>query len=138
MSSVTGVCFCGDVRYAIEGEPKALGICHCESCRRIAGAESVAWAVIPQDAFSVTAGEPTTFRSSANVTRMHCARCGTCLTYRVDDRAFIDVTLGSLDDPETWIPKNETFREEAVSWNALSPDTSHFAAGSAGPQLSTD
>ena len=138
MSAVTGRCFCGDVRYAVTGEPASVGICHCESCRRIAGAESVAWAVIPLSAFSITAGTPRSFNSSPGVTRMHCSRCGTSLTYRVGERDFIDVTLGSLDEPETWIPEKEVFCAEAVSWNALDPTNDHFAARSSGPRFSPD
>lgn len=135
MSTVTGGCFCGAVRYAITGEPKSVGICHCESCRRIAGAESVAWAVIPLAVFAITAGEPCAFNSSPGVTRMHCERCATSLTYRVEGRELIDVTLGSLDDAETWIPGQEVFCAEAVSWNALGPSNEHFAEGSSGPKF---
>ena len=29
----TGECFCGAVRIEVEGEPEAMGYCHCRSCR---------------------------------------------------------------------------------------------------------
>ena len=116
---VTGGCFCGQIRYSITAEPRSVGICHCVSCRRIAGAESVAWAVVSADGYSLTSGTPREFNSSTDVTRTHCANCGTSLTYQIAGRDFVDVTLGSLDDPEALTPTREVWCAEAVSWNAL-------------------
>ncbi len=34
----TGGCMCGALRYRVSGAPVLVGICHCETCRRNAGA----------------------------------------------------------------------------------------------------
>lgn len=119
-----GGCFCGAIRYAVKAEPKGCGICHCRSCQRAAGAESVGWAVNDVSNFEFTAGEPARFESSPGVERTFCPRCGTGLTYQRQSTS-IDVTLASLDDPEALTPRNEVWCEERISWNALNPDLNH-------------
>ena len=122
---VEGGCQCGFVRYRIVEEPLATGICHCRSCQRSAGAESVAWAVNQDAAFELTAGEPSAFASSPGVERTFCPQCGTSLTYRNGPES-IDVTLASLDDPEALPPTREVWCEDRVSWNALSAELEHY------------
>ena len=71
------------------------------TCRRASGAPFMTWAGFDSDKFTFTQGRPASYRSSANVVRTFCSRCGTALSYqRLDLPASIDVTLGSMDDPE--------------------------------------
>ena len=127
---IVGGCFCGQVRYQITQMPTATGICHCESCRRIAGAESVAWAVNDADAFVFTIGQPRVFRSTNGVERTFCDNCGSTLTYRRDARDLVDVTLATLDDPEVLPPTKETWCRDRVSWNPLNNALAHHERGS--------
>lgn len=127
---ISGGCYCRQVRYRITRSPISTGICHCRSCRRIAGAESVGWAVNEADAFSVTSGQPRVFRSSDDVERTFCENCGTTLTYRRDTRSFVDVTLASLDDPELLPPAKETWCQDRISWNQLNDTLAHHEQGS--------
>lgn len=129
---VLGGCQCGAVRYAIEAEPGFVGVCHCDSCRRSAGAESVAWATIEAGSFRFTRGAPRIHASSPGVERGFCATCGTTLTYR-NEPGSIDVTLASLDDPETFPPRSEVWLEERLSWNPANPALEpHERGGGAG------
>src|SRR5215217_8602722 len=77
-----GGCFCGRVRYRVTGEPVGSAVCHCVSCRRTSGAQSVAWLTFPHRKFSFVQGEPADYRSSDEVSRTFCQSCGTSLTYR--------------------------------------------------------
>jgi hypothetical protein len=79
-----GGCFCGRVRYRVTGEPVGSAVCHCVSCRRTSGAQSVAWLTFPHRKFSFVHGEPADYRSSDEVSRTFCQSCGTSLTYRHD------------------------------------------------------
>src|SRR5438128_2248957 len=99
-ATVRGGCLCGAVRYRAEGPPRALSLCHCESCRRAAGGGPVAWTVLNAAGFSWQ-GEPARFASSPGVERTFCARCGTALGYASEDRPdAIDITTVTLDHPE--------------------------------------
>ena len=104
-----GGCYCGFVRYRVEGTPVHETLCHCSSCRRASGAPMVAWFSVPIEGYRVVSGEPVSFRSSRRATRSFCPRCGTPLTYQAD--AFpdeIDVTTCSLDVPERVPPRDHT------------------------------
>lgn len=116
-TKLTGGCLCGAVRYETAPQVFNKTICHCPSCRRAAGAPCVAWFSVAVDDYRVTAGAPTTYQSSAQVSRTFCAACGTALTYRRDDIAGeIDVTTCSLDDPASVAPDDHTFAAYRLAW----------------------
>jgi hypothetical protein len=113
-----GRCLCGAVRYEC-GEPVSSGaLCHCESCRRAAGAHVVAWATVKRADYRIVQGSPREYASSAQVLRTFCERCGTQLTYRHDDSPqTLDITVSSLDDPDSIAPADHIWMEDAVSWD---------------------
>src|SRR5262245_34940814 len=114
---IQGGCFCGAVRYRAVGEPRVACLCHCADCRKACGAQSVAWVTFPVERFAFTQGEPIRFRSSPPVVRTFCGHCGTQLTYQTAERAQeIDITTGSLDDPERFPPQKEVFIEQKLTW----------------------
>jgi hypothetical protein len=61
----------------------------------------VTWFSVRSSDFRITKGEPTLFNSTENGVRSFCARCGTQLIFQhADFPDEIDVTTGSLDNPE--------------------------------------
>ena len=127
---VQGGCKCGAIRYALTEAPTEIVVCHCPDCRRVSGAHALAWVILPSAGFHLATGTPTAYRSSSHVTRTFCGTCGTTLTYQHDDaRDSIDVTIGSLDDPEVFRPTEELAEEHKLSWASadLAP---HPATGS--------
>jgi hypothetical protein len=113
---LTGGCLCGAVRYEARGAPFHPTVCHCSICRRSAGAPMVAWFTVKPADFAFTSGQPSTYRSSAKGQRTHCATCGTQLTFKLDALDEIDVTAGSLDDPEAVPPHDHTYTSTQLSW----------------------
>jgi hypothetical protein len=124
---IEGGCFCGFVRYRIDGEPFHETSCHCSICRRTTGAPFVAWFTIPVAGFTVTSGSPARFASSEHGTRSFCPRCGTQLTFE-SSRApgEVDVTTCSLDDPERIPPRDHTRTSAQLSWIALGDGLPRF------------
>jgi hypothetical protein len=122
-----GGCFCGFLRYQIQGTPYYETNCHCSICRRTTGAPFVAWFTVPTDALRFTAGEPVRFASSHHGTRSFCPRCGTQLTFQ-SSRADgdVDVTTCSLDDPERVPPRDHTRTSSQLSWVSLSDGLPRF------------
>jgi hypothetical protein len=119
--AIEGGCLCGAIRYRAWGNAYGITHCHCQTCRRASGAPFVTWAGFDADKFGFTKGEPVTYASSSQVVRTFCGRCGTGLTYRRADLPnSIDVTLGSMDAPETLQPEDHTWTESRLSWIALS------------------
>jgi len=115
-----GGCLCGAIRYRVTSAPTALVVCHCRTCRRAAGAPSLAWAIFRMTDFAFTRGELATFASSPGVERGFCARCGTTLTYADADRPDVaDVTTATLDNPDAFAPTKEIWLDEKIAWEAV-------------------
>jgi hypothetical protein len=83
-------------------------------CQKAAGNYFLPLANDPRDKFSVTRGEPGWFQSSEIVRRGFCPACGTPLFYDASGADHINVTLGSLDDPDDVRPIAQTGVESRV------------------------
>jgi hypothetical protein len=128
-----GGCLCGAVRYSVSGAVSKPCFCHCASCRRATGAPMVPWGTFARDALRITRGRLTEFRSSAQVSRGFCPRCGTSLTYRHAARpAEIDVTLATLDDPALLAPLMHVWTQDRLPWVTIGDHLPQFPAGTAG------
>ena len=73
-----GTCFCGAVRLEVDGEPEAMGYCHCSSCRSWSGGPVNAFSLWNPDKVRVTAGAEhvATFTKTPLSERKYCAKCG--------------------------------------------------------------
>lgn len=113
-----GGCHCGAVRFAVTGAPARVGLCHCTDCRRSSGAPMVAWAVMGEDQFRVTAGEAKPYASSEHGRRHFCPACGTGLYYTnaVVFPGMVDVQLATLDDPDAFAPMEQIQTAERIGW----------------------
>ena len=114
--ALAGGCLCGAIRYEARGAPYHRTVCHCSICRRSTGAPMVAWFSVKLRDFAFTTGQPSTYRSSAKAQRSCCPACGTQLTFKLDVEEEIDVTVGSLDDPEALPPQDHTYVASQLSW----------------------
>ena len=114
-----GGCLCGAVRYRAAGTPVRVTNCHCEMCRKAAGAPFVTWAEFPAEAVSFTAGAPAWHGSSEAAERGFCAACGTALTFATIDGTTIDLTVATLDDPDALPPDDNIWTESKVPWVTL-------------------
>ena len=113
-----GGCHCGAIRYEVAGEPARHSICHCSDCRRHAGAPLVAWAIFPQDRFTLLKGEPAVYASSTHGRRHFCAGCGTGLFYTNAEifAGLVDIQSATLDDPDRFPPTEHVQVAERIEW----------------------
>ncbi len=97
-----GGCYCGAVRYEVEGQPVMKAQCHCRECQYISGGGPNFFMVIPDAGFAYTQGAPKAFARSdleAPVTREFCETCGTHITTLLKGRGLTVLKVGTLDDP---------------------------------------
>lgn len=117
-----GGCLCGAIRYRVSGEPVATTLCHCRSCRRASGGTNVAWAVFECSGFEWLCGYPAAYSSSSGIEWLHCRYCGSLVAYRRSSRpSHMDITTGTLDDPNRFPPAVEIWLEHKIDWETLDP-----------------
>ena len=131
----SGRCLCGAIRYRCGPLLYPPTLCHCESCRRAAGAHSVGWLTVTQAQLAYEGAAPQEYQSSPGVWRAFCARCGTPLTYRNAQRpGEIDVTIGSVDAPGQVVPVDHIWMQDAPAWDRPNDGLPQHAAGRGRPQ----
>jgi hypothetical protein len=98
----TGGCQCGAVRFRIRGALGRTSICHCRMCQKQFGSFFGAFVGVPADGVEWVHEEPSYFRSSVNIERGFCQRCGTPMTFRQPDG--LEITIGAFDDRSDLAP----------------------------------
>ncbi|HEY3785652.1 MAG TPA: GFA family protein [Steroidobacteraceae bacterium] len=127
---LSGRCLCGALRYTCAPPVSQAAFCHCESCRRAAGAHVVAWMTVPRSSFQLTSGTASQFASSPPVVRQFCGRCGSPVTYwNESSPETIDVTLATLDSPGAITPADHIWMGDAVAWDRVTDGRPQYRAG---------
>ena len=118
LTSASGGCQCGAVRYRAQLNAESAHICHCRMCQKAVGGPFAALVSGPLEGIVWTRGQPAVFHSSDPVERGFCAACGTPLTYRYLAGRNLNVTIGSLDDPSRFPPQHQFGCEGRIGWFA--------------------
>lgn len=125
--TMEGGCFCGAIRYRVDGPPRRVTNCHCVHCRRTSGAPFVTWAEFDSARFEMVRGMPRQCESRPRVTRRFCGACGTPLTYRhAEESDTIDVTVASLDSPDEIEPEDHVWCDRMLPWVRLADDLPRY------------
>ena len=114
--SWSGGCQCGAVRYRFTSRPEGAHICHCRMCQKAFGAFYAPLVGGPRDTFELTRGEIALFQSSDLVERGFCRNCGTPLSFAHSGGDWISVSIGSLDDPSAFPPKDQHGTDSRIGW----------------------
>ncbi len=132
--TTTGGCHCGAVRYEASGDPVYVPYCHCESCRRTTGAPVVLYVMYEKHQVRFTKGERKLYASSPGVRRGFCSDCGTSLSYEGDwgGKTIVEFLIGSLDDPEAFVPDRHAFYADKISWFDVADQLPRHEATSVG------
>ncbi len=118
-----GHCLCGDVTWEYDGDPTWNALCHCDSCRRSAGAPVVACIGVLRADFQWTGAKPQAYQSSPGRERLFCGRCGSSMAFVGDDfPGEIFLYAASLDDPSGYQPIKHTHYAERLAWLGLADD----------------
>ena len=78
MSTLSGSCFCGEVKFEVNGAPAAMGYCHCESCRRWSAGPVNAFSLWKPESLKITHGAASvgTYNKTPISYRKWCTKCG--------------------------------------------------------------
>ncbi|MEX1033625.1 MAG: GFA family protein [Cellvibrionaceae bacterium] len=127
LAMITGGCRCGEIEYSCAKPPSYVGNCHCLDCQKFTGAPFVNWATFKRGDFALTQGQPKEVSCTQGVHRGFCGDCGTQLYWRKDDQpVWIDITVGSLDNPLPYEPQGEAFVSRKLPWVRLNDALPHY------------
>lgn len=124
---VSGGCFCGAVRYQIEGRLGYAKSCHCSRCRKAFSAQASASAMVNSTEFSWQQGEEllNTYTGEHGYGLQFCRCCGSTLA-TVFKNKVIQVTLGCVDgDPDVYIAQH-IFVGSKASWEVMPKGPSQY------------
>ena len=119
--TTTGTCFCGDVRFEIEGELPALYQCHCALCRKVTGSSANAALTVDLDRFRWTGAtegvrsfvRPTGYRND------FCGRCGSSVPNLSRDGGAMWIPAGLLDEPVTAVVTKHVYVASRAGWDII-------------------
>lgn len=95
----TGGCQCGAIRFSVKIKPGNTHVCHCRMCQKAVGNFFAPYVGAESSDITWTRGAPTHFQSSERVSRGFCEKCGTPLTFEIENVDLMSLTIGSFDDP---------------------------------------
>ncbi|KAK5045704.1 hypothetical protein LTR84_009073 [Exophiala bonariae] len=144
-NTLDGRCHCGTISFTVSQPDEQhnhgtgkfeASLDACTSCRLVTGFEITSWATVPQDLIKTTASSFNAYladrsklnhyKSSQDVSRYFCTKCGATIFYQNHGLATIDIAIGILDPSsneqaraEDWLlwqkyPKAISYPEDAV------------------------
>jgi hypothetical protein len=126
MTTRTGGCACGAIRYEVEGEAMFQVACHCRACQYSTGGAPTLAMIFPKTALKVLKGEPRTYwsegDSGAQVGRCFCEACGSPVFSEPPGGQIAVVKVGGLDDPSGFKIQGHIWTETAQPWHRFEPD----------------
>ncbi|KND57560.1 Gfa-like protein [Candidatus Burkholderia verschuerenii] len=110
-----GGCACGAFRFRAMGKPIRVGMCHCETCRRVHGSAFGAYAIYRRDQVEMS-GTLATWRSSDEGRRHFCPVCGSVAYMEFVSRPELDLPLGAFDETGLFEPDYELWCKHREPW----------------------
>jgi hypothetical protein len=117
-----GGCGCGEVRYAVSGQPLLATICHCTTCQKRTGSAFSMNLLVMRRYFTLVQGRTITRElktGSGSLNRHHF--CEACLVRTHTEPAahphLTYVRPGTLDLTEDIVPTVQIWTQSAMHWS---------------------
>lgn len=125
MSSTTGGCLCGAVRYTLGAMPDHIDVCHCGMCRKFGGGFGIE---VPPGGIAWTGEDHIgLYASSEWAERGFCKICGSSLFWRLTAdgpaKGMVSLSAGTLDDMNDLPLKTEIYIDHKPNGYAFAGDT---------------
>jgi len=120
--TISGECFCGEVKYSITGQLRDARSCHCSRCRKAFSAQASAYALVNPEEFKWISGEEllTLYSTNYGYGLQFCSKCGSTVC-GVFEGTVHGITLGCVNgDPEVEIGRH-IYVSSKAKWEIM-PD----------------
>jgi hypothetical protein len=127
LTSPSGGCLCGQVRYVLVSPPTKTSDCHCRDCRHSSGAAYTTWGLIRREDFILESGEIREVAFEGRL-RNFAACCGTALLYQASaETDRLGITICSLDHPENFPTTHAIWLDDRLPWVHIDPNLRAYA-----------
>lgn len=121
MSTLTGGCLCGAIRYTVGAPPALTAMCHCTHCQRQSGSAFSTNLGVPSAALQITQGQTKVYQDTGSsgqpVYRHFCGDCGSPIYSDVVAMPGLAwLKAGTLDDTSSVQPGAEVWCRSAQPW----------------------
>ena len=118
--ALTGECFCGEIKYRVNGVLRDARSCHCSRCRKAFSSQASAYALVEPEEFEWLSGESllTSYIGKHGFGLQFCSNCGSTLC-GIFNNTVHGVTLGCVNgDPKIEIGRHIYVGSKA-SWEVI-------------------
>ena len=120
MSTLSGSCLCGAVRYTVSGEAQRFYHCHCSRCRKASGTGHASNLFV-QGSLTWNSGEELvrTFKlpEAARFANTFCEVCGSRMPRFIEKLGMVFIPAGSLEDEPDMRPQARIFLDSRAKWS---------------------
>ena len=127
---ITGECFCGDVKYQVNGKLRDARSCHCSRCRKAFSSQASAYALVNPAEFKWLTGENllTSYVGNKGFGLQFCKICGSTLCGIFNGKIH-GITLGCVNgDPEVELGMHIYVGSKA-KWESIPEGVPQFQEG---------
>jgi len=125
--TITGECFCGEIKYKVEGGLHDARSCHCSRCRKAFSSQASAYALVKEGEFEWMCGEDllTSYIGEHGFGLQFCSKCGSTLVGVYKD-SVNGVTLGCVNgDPQIQLSRH-IYVDSKASWELIADGVPQF------------
>jgi hypothetical protein len=126
---LTGECFCGAVKYQINGDLDLMYHCHCSSCRKSSGASFVTNASFDASTFSLIEGHDLISdvdRGSHH--RYHCSKCHSWVYGDSDQYPGVKfIPCGTLNEAPKKTVDHHVWVDSKAAWTKINDELPQHA-----------
>ena len=128
--ATTGECFCGEVKYQVNGKLRDARSCHCSRCRKAFSSQASAYALVEPTEFEWLSGENllTPYVGEKGIGLQFCKICGSTICGIFNGKIH-GITLGCVNgDPDVELGMHIHVDSKA-KWEAIPVGVLQFQEG---------
>jgi hypothetical protein len=125
VSSLTGSCLCGGVRFEVAEPFESVSQCHCATCKKLSGGPGTVNGHTRSAAVRIVSGEALvrTYQPAEGSAKTFCAGCGSNLFGGGwPESEMASVRLSALDTPLDRKPERHIFLRSVAPWETVPED----------------
>jgi len=128
--TISGECFCGEIKYEITGSLRDPLSCHCSRCRKAFSAQASNYARVDAENFRWVAGEEllSSYVGKHGFGLLFCSVCGSTLAGTLE-KIVHGVTLGCLDENPEIEEIHHIFVASKAEWDVIPEGVTQFPEG---------